>query len=144
MNNYVKLGVGAIIVFAVGAGTALYVRPATVVTKTEEVVKEVDRVKKDVVVVEHEVKRPDGTVEIDRTTTDKSTETSKKESDTKSSTVVTNAKPQWKAQALAGLSLDKLVPVYGAGVERRIIGPISAGVWGTTDRNLGVSVSLEF
>jgi hypothetical protein len=39
---------------------------------------------------------------------------------------VETARPSWRVSALGGLGLD-LRPVYGAHVERRILGPLSAG-----------------
>lgn len=66
---------------------------------------------------------------------------------------ITAARPQWSVTALAGASLGSplhLIPglpgplVVGAQLERRILGPLSAGLWATSSGAGGVSVRLEF
>jgi len=66
---------------------------------------------------------------------------------------VTAERPQWSVTALAGASLGSpphLIPglpgplVVGAQLERRILGPLSAGLWATSSGAGGVSVRLEF
>jgi len=50
--------------------------------------------------------------------------------------------PDWRVGALVGFDGG---PVYGAHVERRIAGPLSAGIWAHGPRLAGgVSLSLEF
>lgn len=61
-------------------------------------------------------------------------------------------RPQWSVTALAGGQLGglRLIPelpaplVVGAAVERRILGPLSAGLWATSAGAGGVSVRFEF
>ena len=134
--------IGAILLLAIGYGAGRYVQPAKVVTKTQTVTNDV--IHDHIHTVIHTVTQPNGTTDSTTVVDNNSTE----ESNTKSSssTVTTYNKPQWKAQVLAGLPLNgqPLAPIYGAGVERRIIGPISAGVWGNNNREAGLSVSLEF
>ena len=87
-----------------------------------------------------EVTTPDGTTtkttkKIDKTVT---TDTHQKE-------LITETKrPNYRASALIGYNFNSFLPVYGAAIEKRIIGNISVGVWGTTDRSVGASLSLEF
>jgi hypothetical protein len=66
---------------------------------------------------------------------------------------VTAERPQWSVTALAGASLGsppRLVPglpaplVVGVALERRILGPLSAGLWATSSGAGGVSVRFEF
>ena len=66
---------------------------------------------------------------------------------------VTAERPRWAVTALAGASLGsppRLIPglpaplVVGAAVERRILGPLSAGLWATSAGAGGVSVRVEF
>ena len=66
---------------------------------------------------------------------------------------VTAERPQWSVTALAGASLGSpphLIPglpgplVVGAVLERRILGPLSAGLWATSSGAGGVSVRFEF
>lgn len=63
------------------------------------------------------------------------------------------ARPQWAVTALAGASLGSpphLVPglpaplVVGAQLERRILGPLSVGLWATSSGAGGVSARLEW
>jgi hypothetical protein len=56
-------------------------------------------------------------------------------------------RPNWKVSALVGFDLATRSPVYGGKIERRILGPLSLGVWGTTSGGLptvGISATLEF
>lgn len=66
---------------------------------------------------------------------------------------VTAGRPQWSVTALAGASLGsppRLIPglpgplVAGVVLERRILGPVSAGLWATSSGAGGVSVRLEW
>jgi hypothetical protein len=66
---------------------------------------------------------------------------------------VTAERPQWSVTALAGASLGsppRLVPglpaplIAGVVLERRILGPVSAGLWATSGGAGGVSVRLEW
>lgn len=95
----------------------------------------------------------DGSVEkrdIEQTsngrTETKATETTKAAERT-ASKVSDAPKAQWLVGPMVGLGLD-LKPVYGAHVERRIVGPVWAGAWGLGGpagfTAAGVSVSLEF
>lgn len=146
MDKPLNLAIAALVLVLLGYATGRYVQPAKVVTETKEVIKEVQVVNKNVVTTEKEIKHPDGTVETDTTIQDKSTEQSTTLDNKDTLTTVTNAKPQWRLSAMAGKrsgqSLDQ--PMYGAIVERRILGPIFVGAWGTSGRDGGISVGLEF
>ena len=134
--------IGGILLLVIGFGLGKYTQPAKVITKTQVVTNDV--VHDHIHTVVHTVVQPNG--EKDTTTVVDNNSTEESSSQSSSSTVTTYNKPQWKAQVLAGLPLNgqPLAPIYGAGVERRIIGPISAGVWGNNNREAGLSVSLEF
>lgn len=60
------------------------------------------------------------------------------------------ARPDWRVSAGVGASIvQPALPVYGplvmqAEVDRRIVGGLSVGVWGSTVGAAGVAVSLEF
>jgi hypothetical protein len=64
--------------------------------------------------------------------------------------IVESARPNWLISGQAGVQLDGWKPVYGGRVERRILGPVFAGVWAqatgatTTGAAAGVGVSLLF
>ncbi len=58
-------------------------------------------------------------------------------------------RPDWKVTGLVGLDAPSLlrggvVPVYGGLIQRRIVGPFSAGAWGLSTGAVGVSLSVEF
>lgn len=64
---------------------------------------------------------------------------------------VTTSRPDWRVGVLAGatwkepaLKLGDTPLVLGVQVERRLIGPFSLGVWGSTQGAAGVSVTGEF
>ena len=70
--------------------------------------------------------------------------------------IVTTAKPQWRAGAMVGIDfvtvlgghaqpLPQLGPVViGIEAERRIAGPFSLGVWGTTSAQAGILANIEW
>lgn len=133
--------IGGLILFAAGLGTGLYVKPAKVVTKTNTVTNDV--IHDHIITVTHTVTLPNGQKDTTTTTTNNTVINDK--SSTNSSTVIVYNKPQWKVNALAGLSASNLgTPIYGAQVERRILGPIFAGAWGTSDQRAGISLGIEF
>jgi len=141
MNNNVKLGIAGLVIFAVGYGTALLTRPAKVITKTQTITQTHDIIHDHIHTVV--VTKPDGT----KTTTTDDNSVINDNSSTKdsSSTITTYSKPQWKVGALAGLSVNSLSkPIYGAQVEKRLLGPISIGAFGLSNSTGGVSLSLEF
>lgn len=62
-------------------------------------------------------------------------------------------RPDWRVTPLVGLDVPRAIAnpiaaqsaiVFGGQVERRILGPISAGAWGLSNGNAGVAVSVEF
>lgn len=146
MNDYLKLALAALLIGGLGYAAGRYVQPAKVEIKKEVEVKEVEVTRKNIVTVTHEEKRPDGTVITDSRTEDKSTEATRTDTKSKESTTITNVKPQWKVSGGAGVKYNEisLQPVYTVGVERRILGPIFVGAYGRTDKEVGLSVSVEF
>jgi len=117
--------------------------------KVVEVEKKQQNEKKDVVTVI--TKKPDGTSVT--TVTDKTVVDTKTDTDTVATSEktreVTYRRPQWKLTGMAGFDTDtsdftSVKPIYGAAVERRLLGPIFVGAWGLSNRTFGVSVALEF
>lgn len=143
LQKYAKIGLVGLLLLALGYGLGRYIQPAKIETKIEQVVKEVEVVKKDIVIKERIIKQKDGTEITERTTEDKSSATTDKKSESSSSTVVTNKKPDWRVNALGALNKDRDI-TYGLQVERRILGNISAGVYGMTDTTIGLSIGMEF
>lgn len=131
----------ALILLALGYGIGRYLQPADVVTEVHEVVKEVEVIKKDVVTVIKE--NPDGSKETtitDRTTIEKELNKQRDEI-----TKISTLKPQWRFQGIVGIKDFKFdQSSYGLGIERRILGPISAGAfYKTKDNEFGLTASYE-
>jgi hypothetical protein len=106
------------------------------------------------------IKRANGTVvqrDVERTDTGQATATATRQVETRveyrDREVVkekrVDAPKDWAVSLLVGtrVALKPLglgTVAYGARVERRIIGPVSAGVWGLSDGECGVSVGVSF
>lgn len=142
--------VALLVAFAAGRWLA----PTKVVTeiKTVEIErKETDEEKKKhQTIIITETKNPDGTV-TKVTKIVNNSDTTKHETDdkTKSSDTVktvTYASSRFHLAALGGMDFNPSVPtpVYGAYLSKDILGPISAGVWGLTNKSFGVSLGLSF
>lgn len=141
MKKYLYYIISAVFVFLVGFFSARHTSPERIVTKEVEVVKTV--VQKDTKTIIKKVKSPDGTVTTEIVKEDKS---NINQNTSKNKETIVNNEKQWKAtlftsfEAIARPSEAS----YAASIERRIVGPIFVGVWGSTQGNGGVSVSVEF
>lgn len=104
-------------------------------TETKEVVKN------NIVTVVKEVKRPDGTVERTETTTDRTKSTVKQ-----SESIAVFKAIDWHVSASAVKKLDTgaLEPHYQLQIERRIMGPIFFGANISTEKQIGITIGLEF
>lgn len=147
--NQLTAGLVAVLVAAgLGYSFGRYMQPAKVQIKKEEVIKEVEVVKKNVVVVEKITTNKDGTTVTERRTEDRSTERSSSKTETKESTVISNMKPQWFATAGATIDMTSVrdsAVGYQFGINRRILGPIYLGGSYNTQRSqVGVQLGLEF
>lgn len=138
-----------------------YSAPTTV--KTETKVVEVDK-KKDTKTSEtdinkhketvvKEVTHPDGTKEVITTVTEDtvaSRDTKEKSKETKSKDTditkeVTRSSGRLNISVLAAIDTTQLsTPVYGLSVTRDVIGPISIGLFGFTNKTIGASLGLSF
>lgn len=129
----------ALVVLALGLG--IYVGKSQY-SKTETVEVEKEVIKRDVVTVVKEVVRPDGTKETETTTIDKS----KEKKDTLTSVATGTIKPDWhiSISASAASVAEISSPAYGFQIERRILGPFSAGLRIQTDKQIGLVVGYEF
>lgn len=125
-----------LVVAALSVAVTKYYWPR-VETKTVEVTKEV--LKTDVRTVVKIVEKPDGSKE---TTTEIVDHSSKESSKSKESVKYTQK--DWMVSASASTKFTNIEPIYGAQVQRRILGPIYMGVVASTDKMVGVSVGLEF
>jgi hypothetical protein len=142
MNIQVKYLVILILVSAVvgGAITAKFVSGREVV-KTETIDHVVTQ--DHIVTVVKEVDRPDGTKEITTTKDDNSVkkDTSISQSEDKKAVV----QPNWMVSGGVGLNFDGTMDrVYQLNVQRRILGPVFVGAYGTTKSEVGLSIGFEF
>lgn len=137
--------IGGFLLFAAGLGTGYYVMPSKIVTKTNTVTQTQDVIHYKVNTVTVTKELPTGEKDTTTTTTNNTVVNDKTTTDTKSSTVTTYAKPQWKVSAMAGLGSNNLaLPIYGAEVQKRLLGPIFVGAWGNSNKEGGISLGLEF
>jgi len=94
-------------------------------------------INKDIITIIKKKKNKDGSTETDTKIVDKSKEKEKV-------VQVAPAKaPDWFISAGIGLSKD-MSKVYVGSVNRRILGPVYIGVWGTTQQSAGASIALQF
>lgn len=165
MKKYLYIALVALGLAALGYAFGRYTAPEKVVEKekikvqtvevVKEVIKEVKVENKNVNTRTRVVEYPDGRKEtitevIDRTTVGTNTDTNT-DSNSSSTTekekekITINKKPDWKFTGLAGVEISDFgTPIYGGMVEKRILGPISVGVWGLSDKTVGGAISIEF
>lgn len=146
MNKTVKLLIAGLLILLFGYGTGRYLQPAEVITKTEVVVKEVEKekTKKNTKIVE--IVRPDGTKET-VTVIDESSEKEKITDITKKDEkIVKNKKPDWMVSAVALKTEERDIssPEYGVIAQRRILGNVFLGGIVTNDKTYGVTLGMEF
>ena len=173
MGKYLKISLVTIAIAALGYGFGRFTAPSKVieiekirtieiekiVEIEKEVIKEVTVENKNINTTTTITEYPDGRKEtvitvVDLTTigiekdTEKDTERDM-EKDTTSSIDKTKItiykKTQWKLTGLAGFELGNwTTPVYGALIEKRILGPIYVGGWALSNKTIGVGLSFEF
>jgi len=121
----------AIVVAAgLGYGLGRYLTPPKIQTK------EVQTIKRDVVVVEKKIIQKDGTTIVETITTDKSkTETSK--------STKTDSRSNYLITAGANLRGDRTEPIYDLSIQKRFIGPVFIGGRMNTLSELSVNLTIE-
>lgn len=126
--------------FAFGRYT---VKP-TIVKDTEvttDTKKEKDTHKETTVVV---VEAPNGEKKTVTTVVEDTTTNTHQTKDSETHEVSTPPKVNTlNLSALAGLDMD-YKPVYGISITKNVLGPITVGVFGLTNRTIGVSAGLSF
>lgn len=120
---------GALVGIVIGAGLVLYFRPKPA-TETQVVTQYKVRT------VERIVRKSDGSTQIDRVIDDNTRQTQH--------TTSQPIEKAWKLQIAVETLFMRLEPVYELGVERRIFGPISAGLYINTNKEAGISLGMEF
>lgn len=139
MGNLNKIVLAVAFSLLAGYSIGRYIQPPKVEEKivTQNETKE----NKNVYEVTRTIEHADGTKETIKETTDLSS------SDTKSSVVVdkkTTTRPDWKASVGLGLNTASLEQFYIVHIDRRILGGLSVGAFGTTSKEVGITVGLEF
>jgi hypothetical protein len=142
MNIQIKYLVALVVLSMVvgGAITSKFVQ-----SKSEVKTQIVDHVvtQDHVVTVVKEVDHPDGTKEI--TTTKDDTSVKHDTSVTNKDDIKAKPLPNWMVSGGVGLTFDGTVDrVYKAEIQRRILGPVFIGAYGTTKSEVGLSVGFEF
>lgn len=143
----------AIIVLVVAFAFGRYSVPEKIVTvtKTIEVEKKVVDTEKDKKIVKVIIEHPDGTKETREEIVENEKTHSTEDSITKSknTTEITKGGSKINVSILAGSNLSSLnlnsIPItYGASVNKEILGPITVGIFGLSNGNLGISAGLNF
>lgn len=136
MNNIKVTVVCGMVLFATGLGVGRYLTPQN----STEIEKQKEETQTEKETTDRVTTNPDGTKTVEHIVKDTKKETKEKES----LKIVESKKPDWKVSALVGYSFDKKNEVYGLDVQKRMLGAISIGVWGTTEKTAGLSIGYEF
>lgn len=138
MGNTIKASLIIVLAFAFGALGGRYLSPPKIEEKIVE--KVVEKEKKDIHTVTRIIERKDGTKETTIEQTDKSTSSTSKDKSSESKMGL----PDWKATVSVGYDLKNNQQYYMGTIDRRILGGISLSVFGTSRREVGVGVGVEF
>ena len=138
-KQYLYIIGGCLVIFGLGVGVGHYGTPPKVQEKIVE--KDVEHKQDNVVTTVTETKKPDGTDTTVTQTVDKSVENS---TTTDNTTVMTSSVPQWHATLGYGYDFKNVMPVYMGAVDKKLLGPVSVGIFGVSNGTLGVTVGLEF
>ncbi len=126
-STLIKIG-GVVLLLALMFGLGRYTAPAKIEEK-QIVTKETEYITREIV-------KPDGTVVK---------ETIKKDTATKENqSIVDNKKPEYKVSLIPQYNFDTKQTIYGASVEKRILGNVFAGVYADSNKQIGVVISMEF
>lgn len=133
-----------IVIFLVGviAGAWISHQNAKVVKEEVKVetVQDKTQVRENKVVVEKI--KPDGTV-IRKIVEKKDTKADVKKDKAESKVEIVDRTKDWYIGGMAATNFSTTTPVFGAQVNRRIIGPFSAGIFLLTDKTAGVTLGLS-
>jgi hypothetical protein len=128
MNSLLsKIGIAFFLI-----GTAFAIGRYTAPVKVEE--KQV--ITKETEYITREIAKPDGTIVKETIKKDTATKDTQK--------TVDNKKPDYKVSVIPQYNFSDKKMVYGASVEKRIVGPFFVGIYADTNSNVGASISMEF
>lgn len=147
MLNYLKTNdrwqvIAGLIMLIIAFAWGRYSAPTKVETKTITVEVEKTKVVEKKVIVEKV--NPDGS-KTTVTTVDTNTET-QTDTNTNSTTVKENKKSTLNVYAMGGLDVTNPANgfIVGAHVSKQLLGPVSIGLFGFTNKTAGVSVGFSF
>jgi hypothetical protein len=128
----------------IGAGSSYYFSPTKVVTKFVTQVQIKDVIHTNVVTVTKTIKQPNGAVETDTTKTDLSITNDQSQTVAESDKSVTRKESDWKASVQFSSSSTLPEYLYGASIDRKLLGPIYIGAFGNASRVFGAEVGISF
>lgn len=144
MSNKTKVIIAALsllVSFAVGRYTAN-------VTKTVSTDKQttVTDDKNTETTTSTEIYKPDGTKTITTVTIDNSDTTENHTDQEKTTQTVAKASAQYNLSILGGIYAQSTINplVYGASINKEILGPVTGGAWILSNGTFGVSVGVNF
>lgn len=143
MSTRLQLLIG-LLLLVIGLAIGRYSLPAKVVTVTRIERQDHDVIKTNVVTVTKVVKQPNGTTETNTTVTDHSVTNDQSNTVSQTEKTVTRNQPDWRVGAQFSSSSNLPGYLYGVTVDRRILGPISIGVFGNANRAFGAQIGIEF
>jgi hypothetical protein len=141
LNKYGET-LGGILIIVIAFYYGKYSAPTKVETKTITVEVEKTKVVEKKVIIEKV--NPDGS-KTTVTTVDTNTET-QTDTTSNSSTVKETKKPSLNVYAMGGLDVTNPANgfIVGAHVSKQLLGPISIGLFGFTNKTAGVSLGMTF
>lgn len=144
MGAKIKTTIGLLVLLLAAFAFGRYTTPAKVETKTVTI--EIEKVKQDTHTDTKivEVKKPDGTITKTTETKTDIVRTESKNEKTENTNQTIYNKQSVTVSVLAGYNYSGNELVYGASVSKPIIGPITIGLWGLTNRTFGASIGLQF
>lgn len=87
-----------------------------------------------------EKKEKDGTIETTTTTTKDVVSVSKED---KTQTIAPT-KSLYNVQAIIATDFKSVQPIYGVSASKQFLGPVSLGVFGLTNKTIGVTIGITF
>lgn len=67
-----------------------------------------------------------------------------KEHTTKETSGSTSNHRRWSVGVLGAFDFPRGTPVYGLSIQKEVLGPITAGVWGLNSGTIGISLGVNF
>lgn len=121
-----------------------YTNPPSATNKESEIVKEKKKTETTRTTDKKETTLPDGTKIVETVTRTERKTDSEKNKETSKETVV-KSRPEWRTNLTYLTRIDKLEEkTFVADVQKRILGEIYLGVSASTQKQIGLSISIGF